>query len=149
MNTDEINRILRVRCGGTFLGTFASDRLPARLPPKRPLFLVCNTDPHTRRGQHWIAMFIDKDGRGEYFDSLHQDALPAFARYLDERCVSWKTNSRQLQSAASRFCGQYCVFYCMFRNLDFDLARIESCFTEDTGVNDAFVHGIICQIIKF
>ena len=147
MNTNEINRLLRARCRGTFLGTFASNRLPARLPSNRPLFLVVNTDPHTRPGQHWVTLYVGRDSRGEYFDSLHQDTPVSFANYLDKWCTSWKTNSRQLQSGASRFCGQYCVFYTLFRSLDYSLERIESCFTDgDTGVNDIFVHGLICKL---
>lgn len=146
MNTNEINRLLRARCRDSFLGTFASDRLPARLPSKRPLFLVVNTDPHDRPGEHWVAIYVDRESKGEYFDSLHQPTPIKFSNYLDKFCATWKTNSQQLQSGASRFCGHYCVFYCMFRSLDYSLDRIESCFTNDTGVNDIFVHGIICKL---
>src|SRR6266581_5462379 len=146
MNTNEINRVLHARCRGTFLGTFASDRLPGRLPSRRPLFLVVNTDPQSRPGEHWVAIYIGRDSRGEYFDSLCQPTPRKFASYLDKCCTSWGTNSRQLQSGASRFCGHYCIFYCMFRSLGFSLKRIESCFTEDTGVNDVFTHRIICKL---
>jgi len=146
MNTREINRLLHARCRESFLGTFASDRLPARLPARRPLFLVVNTDPHNRPGEHWIAIYVDSESKGEFFDSLCQPTPTKFANFLDKCCASWKTSSRQLQSAASRFCGHYCIFYCVFRSLGFSLNRIESCFTNDTGVNDVFVHGIICNL---
>jgi len=150
MNSNQIERILRTRCRNSFLGVFACDRLPSRLPPKRPLLLVCNTDPHDLPGRHWIVIFIGDDSVGELFDSLNDSAaLPQIiVTYLNRSCRSWIRNSRQLQSAATRFCGQYCVFYCLFRSLGYSLNAIESCFTTDTGLNDVFVHAIVCKIIK-
>jgi hypothetical protein len=31
---------------------------------------VCNTDPSTKPGRHWIAIYVDEDGGREYFDSF-------------------------------------------------------------------------------
>ena len=54
MNTNEIDQILRrdKRVGGIFIGVFASDRLPTRVP--RPAALVVNLDPAHKPGIHWI-----------------------------------------------------------------------------------------------
>ena len=149
MNSSQIDLILRARCRQSFLGVFACDRLPSRLPPRRPLMMVCNTDPHTLPGRHWIAIYIGEDSRAEIFDSLH-DTPPSqiFVTYLNRSCRSWTSNSKQLQSAATRFCGQYCIFYCLFRSLGYSLNSIESCFTSDTGLNDVFVHAIVCKLLK-
>jgi len=39
--------------------------------PMKPRLLVCNTDQSNRPGEHWIAIYVDDDGRyGEYFDPL-------------------------------------------------------------------------------
>ena len=114
---------------------------------KRPLLLVCNTDPHDQPGKHWIAMYVDGNSRGEYFDSLGEPPPTLFKNYLNRTCASWITNSRQLQSAASRFCGQYCVFYYLFRCLDYSLIAIDSCFSNDTGLNGVFVHTIVCKLL--
>jgi hypothetical protein len=64
MNTGQIELILR-RNIDNFDGVFSRDRLP-----DKPRLLVCNTDPSSRPGQHWIAIYVGEDGRGEYFDSL-------------------------------------------------------------------------------
>lgn len=147
MDSTEIDRLLRARCRGQFVGVFAVDRLPLRLPPKRPLLIVCNTDPHDRPGKHWIVLYVDRNSRGEFFDSLHQPAPLTIKNYLNKICTSWSTNTRQIQSAASRFCGHYCIFYCLFKSLNYSLIDINSCFSNDTGLNDVFVHAIVCKLI--
>jgi len=146
MNTQEITTMLRRRCRGTFLGVYARDRLPERLPNTRPLVIVCNTESHDHPGRHWIVLYLGSNSVGEYFDSLNQPPIQTFANYLKKMSSSWTTNSRQLQSAVSRFCGQYCIFYVLFRNLDCSLNAIESCFTNDTGLNDILVHAIVYKL---
>ena len=54
---------------------------------------------------------------------------------------------RQLKNAVSRFCGHYCVFYCLFKSLDYNMNAIDSCFSFDTGMNNVFVHAIVCRLI--
>ena len=63
----EIERFIRAdtACRRVFQGVFSADTLP-----RRPRLLVCNTDESTKPGQHWIAIHVDTDGRGEYFDSF-------------------------------------------------------------------------------
>ena len=118
MNTDQIDYALHARCRGQFIGVFPADRLPARLPTRRPLLMVCNTDPHYRRGTHWIAIYLGSNSRGEYYDSFGQAPPPVFERYMNKLCTSWIINDRQPQSAACPFCGQYCISYRLFRSLN-------------------------------
>ena len=66
MDTKKIFRVLHQRCKDTFLGVFACDRLPRRIPPKRPLLLVCNTHPHMKPGEHWVVIFIGENSTGVY-----------------------------------------------------------------------------------
>lgn len=147
MNGDEIEYTLHGRCRGQFVGVFARDRLPTRLPRRRPLVIVCNTDPHYRTGEHWISMYLDVDSRGEYFDSFGQEPLPIFRRFLDRHCTTWIRNERQLQSVISRFCGHYVIFYCLYRCFGYTMRDIDNCFTTDTSLNDAIVHAIVCRMI--
>ena len=37
--------------------------------PTFPSAYVINSDPSTEPGEHWIAVYFDKHGRGKYFDS--------------------------------------------------------------------------------
>ena len=136
MNTDEINALLRRdgTCRSMFQGVFSIDTLP-----ENPRLLICNTDPSNRPGQHWIAIFVDSKGRGEYFDSFGRKPSYVFCNYMNEHCIAWSYNTRQLQSVVSSYCGFYCCFYCMLKCRGFDLNRVVKLFTRDTGLNDSIV----------
>ena len=142
MNSTKINELLSKRIGHQFLGVFSIDRLPARLPPRRPLLLVCNTDTHDKPGEHWVALYIDR--HGEFFDSFGQPPHQIFKRYLEKYCNSFVYSSRQLQSSISQYCGHYTVFYCLVKTLKYNLDDIVNSLTEDTNLNDTLVHNFVC-----
>jgi len=138
MNSDEIDRFLRARVRD-FDGVFSIDTLPddARL-------LVCNTDPFNKPGRHWIAIYI-RDGRREFFDSFGRRPNIDFELYMNRHCVSWNFNDRQLQSIISKFCGHYCIYFCIRRGSGIDMRKIVRSFTSDTGLNDVLVHAYVCS----
>jgi len=138
MNSDEIDRFLRRRLRD-FDGVFSADNLP-----KDPHLLVCNTDPADKPGRHWIAIYIE-DGRGEFFDSFGRRPSANFERYMNRYCVSWNFNNKQLQSVVSKFCGYYCIYFCIHRSRGVDMCKIVRSFSSDTGLNDALVHAYVCS----
>lgn len=137
MNSDEIERFLNSRLE-YFDGVFSIDTLP-----DAPRLLVSNTDPANLPGRHWVAVYVD-NGHGEFFDSFGRRPSAAFERYLNSHCLSWIFNDRQLQSVISKFCGHYCIYYCMLRSMGFDMRKIVRSFSSDTGLNDALVNRFIC-----
>jgi hypothetical protein len=138
MNAKVIGQLLRNKVN--FQGVFSADTLPIN-----PHLLVCNTDPSTKPGDHWIAIHVDNNGRGEYFDSFGRAPNEHFSRYMDAHCVRWTFNTKQLQSVVSAFCGFYVVVYCKFKSSRLDMSKITSMFTNDTGFNDMLVHRLICN----
>jgi hypothetical protein len=142
MNSQEINNILHKICGDIFIGVFARDRLPTE--PKRPALMVVNTDKARDPGEHWIAMFLNDDGTGEYFDSLAQEDKH-FDSYMNKHCISWIRSTRQLQSITSRFCGHYVVVYSALRSRGHNLNEVARWFTPDYGFNDLLVHEFVCR----
>jgi len=140
MNTNEIEKLLTVTCKYDFQGVYSIDSLPSK-----PKLLVCNTDPSTKPGQHWISIYVSEDGRGEYFDSFGRMPTEHFVDYLNEHCRNWIYNKKQLQSIVSTFCGYYCCMYCMYRCRGFDLNKVVNFFSTDTAFNDSIVHGFICN----
>lgn len=138
MNTEQIRKLLIKRCRGSFMGVYSSDRLPRRLPKRRPVMLVCNTDPHKKPGQHWVAFYFAKDGSAEYFDSFGASPtrFGSFHNFLVKNCSRWIMNSKQIQSIVSQFCGHYVVMYCLFKHLNYSMKSIMNCFSNDTGLND-------------
>ena len=148
MNTTEIETILRDRCGDKFLGVFAIDQLPNEIPTRRPLMVVCNTDKASQPGQHWIAMYLDERGLGDYFDSFGRGPYGAFKLFLEKHCIHYWFNRHRLQSAVSRFCGHYTIWFLYYRNLKIDAAVLIRTLTEDTGLNDLIVHNFVCKNLK-
>jgi hypothetical protein len=138
MNTTQIERLLKHQLD--FQGVFSSDTLPTT-----PRLLVCNTDPSQRPGEHWIAISVDKNGRGEYFDSFGRPPDKHFEHYMNSNCKRWSFNKRQLQSRISAFCGYYCCAYIALKSRGFDMIKIVGMFSNDTGYNDWLVHRIVCN----
>jgi hypothetical protein len=138
MNTSQIERILEKE--QWFQGVFSLDTLPTT-----PRLLVCNTDPSTMAGEHWIAIYMDENGRGEYFDSFGRSPNEQFEHYMNEHCASWTFNTRQLQSIASAFCGFYCCVFVKLRGRGLNMTKITNMFTKDTGFNDVLVHRLLCN----
>ena len=68
--TDDLRRILSSdrHTRKSFRGVYASDELPLHASSTSSLY-VCNTDPSTESGEHWIAIYVDVKKRGEFFDS--------------------------------------------------------------------------------
>lgn len=115
MNTQELEKILRHELKSAFWGVCALDELPKST--KRPLALIVNTDPSSKPGSHWIAIYLYTDGRAEYYDSGGEAPKPAIVDYLDRwarRGTVYTT--RRTQSLFSSLCGLYCTQYLIARH---------------------------------
>ena len=143
MNGAQIEHYIRKYCGNLFMGVFPSDQLPKFI--SRPTLLVCNTDASFLPGQHWIAIAIDNDGRGEFFDSLGREPGEPFYSFLNKHCRFWTFNDRQLQSIISSYCGQYCCFFCVRRSRGMNMNAIINLFRNDTALNDYLFHKFVCR----
>lgn len=114
MNGAVITRILKSdQCvGPIYAGTFPSDKLPKGVQPV-PIAMVMNTDPQGQPGEHWTAIYVDKDGFGVYFDSLGRppSTVNAFEQFLLINSRSWIYNDRMVQNPFLSTCGQYCIYF--------------------------------------
>ena len=79
------------------------------------------------------------------FRFVWKEPKPIFYHYLTRHCVSYIRNREQLQSSISRFCGHYCVFYCLFKRLNYSMKDIVNCFSNDTSLNDFIAHKFVCE----
>ena len=139
-----IDRVLKKNCA-IYRGIYACDQLPH--VSVRPSVIVVNTDPSNRPGRHWICMFFHEDGHGEFFDSFGLPPKLVFERYMNKYCISWTFNKKQMQSLVSRFCENYCIWYCMMKFRKFTLNELVRVMSRDTGLNDFLVHRFACKMI--
>ena len=122
-----------------FGGVVSKDGLPKTIDAL-PIAFVCNTDDGDEPGEHWIALYLSSDGRGEYFCSYGLPPLHAvFSAFLNKHCSEWTHNSKRLQSPWSNVCGQYCVTYIMFRCNGSPMRTFVNAFRTDLVANDCRV----------
>ena len=143
METKEINRLLFDE--KDYIGTFARDLLPSRLPLRRKVGLIVNTDTHDSPGEHWIAIYLDGNGGGEYFDSyglppLHKE----FIYFMQKNCpIGWCWNSVTLQCLTCITCGQYCLTYIKLKLNNYSLCDYISLFTFNRNKNDLIIKNLV------
>jgi hypothetical protein len=106
MNGAQIQKCLKLP---NFLGVFAADKIPSKVPTF--CGFVVNTDPRSQPGTHWMAIYIDGNGNGEYFDSYGlRPFIPEHVLFL-KKLKKFRYNKTTLQSLISTLCGQNCVLY--------------------------------------
>lgn len=118
MDDNQIDRILHHHpCTKySFLGVFGCDMLPKLVTRNRPVCLVANLSKILSTGTHWIAIYLHKDGTGEYFDSFGRSPAKVFKDFMNKNARNgWVYNERKLQSLISTVCGGYCIIYLIRR----------------------------------
>lgn len=125
----------------SFLGVFPCDALPTFVP--YPSCLIANTKPKNDVGEHWIAIFINKEGYGDYFCSYGLSPRHEFVLFLNKHSNSWNFNRKRIQGDLSTTCGQYCAFFIFCRTRGLPMHKFLSLFTRDYDENDAIVTSFI------
>lgn len=120
-----------------FNGVFAADTLP-KYVSKNTAYVV-NTDPISMSGSHWVAIYFDKEGNGEYFDSY---GLPPIVynhkKFILNNSHEYTYNKSCLQSVTSSVCGHYCILYIGARARNLSMHEFISKFDgPDVYSNDA------------
>ena len=129
MSTDQYTKSL-------FQGVFPSDRLPSRIK-QYPAGLIANVDRSKKPGSHWIAIYIDSYGnKPEFYEH-------SFKEFLEQSSRTYTFNNPCLQSLYSRVCGQYCLYFFLFKARSFSLETIVNRFTANKRLNDEFVNQFI------
>jgi hypothetical protein len=124
----------------TFIGVYPRDLIPQNVKT-RPASLIINTDASDKPGEHWIAIYLNENGSGEYFDSyglppLHNE----ISFYMNSMCpLGWAYNPITLQCLSCITCGHYCVLYVKIRNLNYTYCDFISLFTNNLNKNEKIV----------
>ena len=96
------------------VGVFAANELPVHV--ELPAALIVNTDPKDSPGKHWVAIYIDSNSRGEFFDSYGKPPhVHNHLRFLENNSKFYTYNTHQIQSYGSVYCGHYCFLYLFHR----------------------------------
>lgn len=116
-----------------FYGVFSIDDLPFAVP-HYPFFMIVNTQAHNLPGEHWKTVFIDKERRGEVFDSLALPLTNTLIRWLNRFTRSFTVNHLAYQHPLSATCGAFAVFYVLHRLNNVNCVR--AMFKDSLHVNE-------------
>ena len=147
MNTLEIREIFKHV--DWFDGVYPSDR--PLVINALPASFIINTDEAHLPGQHWVALYIDEAGHGEYFDPY---GLPPFKLNildnLNNICINWKYNKCTIQSTSARStaCGHLCAVYIVLKHHNFSMEEICCIFDESGNQNDKMAMSVVNKHMK-
>ena len=83
----------------------------------RPELIICNTDPSTKPGKHWVLFYFDRDNV-EFFDSLGKGIANygnEFLTFVKRFATTVSENKVRVQAPNTDTCGHYCLYYSYFR----------------------------------
>lgn len=118
----------------SFQGVFACNELKA--PMSLPASYIVNTDPRSKPGKHWTAIYIDHHGNGEYFDSFGKKPTGLIYKFMQRTCKTIKFNKKCLQNNNSISCGVYCIYYLKHRNRFCTMSKSLRNMSSDTLLNE-------------
>lgn len=134
MNTLEVQMSLRRIHPSLQSNVYPSNRLP--LYAQVPALIICNLDPDSQPGSHWVAIHINVERVGEYFDSFGRKPIEAIEGFLRRNCCMWRYNSVTVQDYLSAVCGEYCLVYVYYKFKGMRLEDFLGNFTSDSANND-------------
>ena len=117
MDTMQIKNVMKnnFRTKNYFKGVFPSDKLP-KTKMHKPSCIIVNTDPSSKPGTHWVAIYFPKTGNAEYFDSFGmQPKIKSILKFISFNSKKYTFNRTQLQNVFSIVCGNYCCEYLLHR----------------------------------
>ena len=146
MNTKDILNFLECQKLENFIGVFARDQLPVKI--KWPSSLIVNTDKINEKGEHWIGIFFDINGRYDFFDPLgFSPKYHNFDGFIKENCVNYYFNDRRVQDLLSKNCGYFCCLFILKRNQNYTFLRFLKLFFTDYNLNDKLIEKL--KILNF
>lgn len=121
----------------THKGVYPRDLLPRSV--HTPSAIVVNTDPHTRPGTHWTAIYINENREADYFDSYGRPPNITCKDFIQRNSRVARFSTLTLQSLTSSLCGQYCVLFLYFRSRGFSMDQFLNMLTNSTAINDRLI----------
>ena len=94
----------------SFRGVHAIDEMKSIKIISYPSSFVISLDPSYKPSSHWVAVYFDKNGVGEYFDSFAHYPPHEVVHFLRSHAKGWQYNHMQVQELYTTMCGQFVVF---------------------------------------
>ena len=113
-----------------FGGIYNVDTLPLTIH-KKPCLIVMNTDLSSGPGEHWIAIYVTKQGICEFFDSAGNNPIfYGIEHFLISYGPRFTFNTKRLQDYNSETCGHFVLYYAFKRCQGLSLENIVRDFND-------------------
>lgn len=152
MNTVQLTSVMdRISCNIHFLGVLPCDYLPKEPLKKLPSMVILNTHPSGLPGQHWLAIYINEEGVGCFFDSFgnkpdYQGFPSIIKNFLKLNSKEIQHSNVQVQDFTSDTCGQHCVFFLYHMTKGFDYDYVLKMYSDDLIKNDKKVSTFVKRL---
>ena len=94
-----------------FDGIFPADALTEI--KDKPELIICNTDPSTKPGKHWLLFFF-YDDKVDFYDSLGKDLSQygkEFNNLVNRFANFYQSTYIRTQPENTALCGYYCLYF--------------------------------------
>lgn len=137
MDTLELQKHMKKIHSSLENNVYAANRLP--MYTHVPTYIICNLDADDKPGSHWVAIHIDTNGIGQYFDSYGRTPERYHLQFLKRNCKRWDWNVDRIQNDWTSVCGEYCLMYLLFKFQGCSMHSFTNIFTGNTLYNDNLV----------
>lgn len=131
----------KISCNIHSLGVIPYDYLPIEPLRKLPSVVILNTHPSGMPGEHWLAIYINENSVGCFFDSFgnspdYQGFPSEIKDFLNRNSKEVQHSIVQVQDFSSDTCGQHCLFFLYHMAKGFDYDYVLKMYSDDFIKND-------------
>ena len=129
----------------SFRGVYAIDEMKLIKTVSYPSSFVINLDPSYKPCSHWVAVYFDRNGVGEYFDLFPRYPPHEIDDFPCSHAKGWQYNRMQVQEIYTTTCGQFVVFY-IYQNsqgLTLEVILHKYCSTHNKLRNDLLIRDFV------
>lgn len=144
MDTEEIQKCMQKIHPKCKYHVYAANRLPVRVCP--PFYGISNLDPDTKLGSHWVAMYVDNNGVGEYFDSYGRKPIGYHRAFFKRNAKILLHNGMRIQNDFTVVCGEYCLMYLYYKSRGKTMYDFVNNFSQNTLCNDLLLRNMFKSI---
>ena len=127
-----------------FIGSHPSDfiKLYPYVPDvikksKKDHGIIFNTDPSDKPGEHWVACYINKDNKVEYFDSTGDRPRGNILKFIKTINPEYDYNKNNYQQKDG-LCGVYCLYFLISKirkqSLNIDISNADGVISREKEV---------------
>ena len=142
-----VNELGKILCGKKFVGVYSSDIQPKFEKRLCNFSIIFNTDKHTEKGTHFIAISCDKNNFF-YFDPFGKKCRnKEINKFIKENLKgrAYIYNNKRIQNDKSLFCGLHCLSFLLSQNKKIPFSEYLKNFSKTkTFAND----GVVTKIIE-